>query len=114
MGDRAPETPATSLRVCRPGGPEGDGSRHGSHQKSLNHPLFALHAFLKRAVRVEALYDCGLDISRVKLRVVWRGIGRRKPTTTTFQLLMPDGTDLSDDPKHQVIRRYLTRWQLAA
>ena len=73
-----------------------------------------LHAFLQRAVDVEALYDRGLDLSMVKLRVLWRGIGRRKPTTTTFHLLMPDGTDLSDDPKHQVIRRYLTRWQLAA
>lgn len=73
-----------------------------------------LHAFLQRAVDVDALYDRGLDLSMVKLRVTWRGIGRRKPTTTTFHLLMPDGTDLSDDPKHQVIRRYLTRWQLAA
>ncbi len=40
LGDRAPDTPATSLRVCRPGGPEGDGSPQGSHQKSLNHPPF--------------------------------------------------------------------------
>ena len=47
LGDRAPETPATSLRVCRPGGPEGDGSPHGSHQKSPSHPRSALHAFIK-------------------------------------------------------------------
>ncbi len=89
-------------------------NRGGAHVDVGRGDNETLHAFLERAVHVEALYDCGLDISRVKLRVIWRGIGRRKPTTTTFQLLMPDGTDLSDDPKHQVIRRYLTRWQLAA
>lgn len=63
---------------------------------------------------LEALAARGLDLSMVKLRFTWRGVGRRKPTTTTFQLFMPDASDLSDDPKHQVIRRYLARWQLAA
>ncbi len=86
----------------------------GGKLELVRSPDEELLTFLQRVVNLEDLYDRGFDLSMVKMRVVWRGRGRCKPTTTTFHLVMPDGTDLSDEPKHQVIRRYLARWQLAA
>lgn len=72
-----------------------------------------LHTFVSRVVNVDALKTSGLSLYSATMRTSWRPEAKRGKTTT-FTLTMPDATNLTDDPRHQVIRGYLRRWGLAA
>lgn len=72
-----------------------------------------LHTFVNRVVNVDALKTSGLSLYSATMRTSWRPEAKRGKTTT-FTLTMPDATNLTDDPRHQVIRGYLRRWGLAA
>lgn len=89
------------------------GRRSGSSLEIQRDEAEPLHAFLDRVVDLDQLRAAGLSLYSARLRVTWRPEVKRV-RTTTFTLTMPDGTDLTDDPKHRVIRAYLKRWGLAA
>ena len=53
-------------------------------------------------------------LAQVKLRATFAAVGKRKARTVTFTLTAPDTSDLKDSRDHLVLKRYLSRWGLAA
>lgn len=73
-------------------------------------PLFT---WLERIVDTAQMPLEMLDVSQARIRVVWQAEGGKRPSTVTFTIGRPDTTDLKDDPRHLIIKRYLKAWNIA-
>jgi len=73
----------------------------------------SLHDWLDRALHRERTPLEVLDVNQARIRVEWAPVDSRKPRTLTFTLTTPDSSTLRDFPHHQIVKRYLEKWQIA-
>ncbi len=72
----------------------------------------SLYDWIRRVLDVEKIPLRMWDVTQAKIMVAWRRELRRRQKTLTFTLTTPDSSTLKDLPGHQVIKRYLKKWQL--
>jgi len=69
-----------------------------------------VYQLLERVTAPSALALEKLDITRVKLRLVFATDDRKRGKTLTFEVAHPDRCTLRDDPYDRVARQYLKQW----
>ncbi len=76
--------------------------------------FMSLHDWMNRWQMREGRTVEDLWVAEAKLRFTWRAKPRQRPRVTLVRLAAPDTIALDDLPEHQIIRRYLKTWNLAA
>jgi len=72
-----------------------------------------LHEFIDRFLTRGDYARNDLRVVQARLRFTWRAVAGERRRVSSVTLTLPDSTTLKDLPHHQIIRRSLSRWNIA-
>ncbi|HUU90125.1 MAG TPA: hypothetical protein VM238_02825 [Phycisphaerae bacterium] len=72
----------------------------------------AIYDLMDQALNKENIPLGEVTLSQAKLRFTFASRDGRKGKTLTFEISIPDGCTLKDDPQDQVAKKYLRKWGL--